>query len=163
MLILDTNGEFVSTLSKEHVFFTRIGTAHDKLLMGTNRGTVHVFHLASLQFISEIPYQLSFLQKFSLNSDQRSAFQSEELSTVKVGPPICRIDTTQSLRFLWIQYSDGSFAMVDRTIMNPRQAILGYSCGHFECISGLQWMKTTSGELTERSLSRDLYKHQDTI
>ena len=56
MLILDQQGEFVSTVSKEGVMFTRIGTAHDKLLLGTNRGTVHVYHMASLQFISEIPY-----------------------------------------------------------------------------------------------------------
>ena len=60
LLILDQNGEFVSTLQKEGVVFTKIGTAHDKLLLGTNRGTVHVYHMASLQFISEIPYQLSF-------------------------------------------------------------------------------------------------------
>lgn len=56
MLILDSQGEFVSTLTKDGVVFTRIGTAHDKLLLGTNRGTVHVYHMASLQFISEIPY-----------------------------------------------------------------------------------------------------------
>jgi len=46
----------VSTVQKEGVFFTKIGTAHDKLLLGTNNGTVNVYHLASLQFISEIPY-----------------------------------------------------------------------------------------------------------
>ena len=68
LLILDSAGEFVSTVATEGVVFTRIGTAHDKLLLGTNRGTVHVYHMASLQFISEIPYQLSFTEKFSLNS-----------------------------------------------------------------------------------------------
>ena len=135
ILILDQHGEFVSTLSKEEVIFTRIGTAHDKLLVGTSRGTVFVYHLASLQPISEIPFQLSFLQKFSLNSEHKNA--QEELSLKKVGPPVTQICTTANLRFLWIQYSDGSFAVIDRTIMNPRQAILGYSCGHFECISGL--------------------------
>ena len=28
--------------------------------------------------------------------------------------------------------------------MNPRQAILGFSCGHFEAISGLQWIQPRS-------------------
>jgi tricorn protease-like protein len=48
VLILDENGEFVSTVVKQGVFFTRVGTAHDKLLLGTNRGTIHVYHMASL-------------------------------------------------------------------------------------------------------------------
>jgi hypothetical protein len=41
------------------------------------------------------------------------------------------------MRFLWVKYSDGSFVMIDRTIMNPREAIIGYSCGHFESITGI--------------------------
>ena len=56
VLILDSQGEFVSTVSREGVFFTVIATANDKLLLGTERGTIHVYHLASLQFVSEIPY-----------------------------------------------------------------------------------------------------------
>jgi hypothetical protein len=28
--------------------------------------------------------------------------------------------------------------------MNPRQAILGYSCGHFESISGMEWISPKS-------------------
>lgn len=137
LLILDQQGEFVSTVAKDGVVFTRIATAHDKLLLGTNRGTVHVYHMASLQFISEIPYQLSFFEKFSLNSWSRSAAELEQLSLEKVGPPVTEIGTTLNLRYLWLRYSDGSFVMIDRTIMNPKQAILGYSCGHFESISGM--------------------------
>ena len=127
----------MSTVSKDGVFFTKIGTAHDKLMLGTNKGTVHVYHLASLQFISEIPFQLSFLQKFSLNNVSKNTIDQEQLSLSKMGPPVSQIKCTANLRFLWIQYSDGSFSVIDRTIMNPRQAILGYSCGHFEQISGL--------------------------
>ena len=77
VLILDQQGEFVRTVSKEGVVFTKIGTAHDKLLLGTNRGTVHVYHMASLQFISEIPYQLSFLEKYSLNSVNKTTAEME--------------------------------------------------------------------------------------
>lgn len=154
LLILDSQGEFVSTIHKEGVFFTQVGTAHDKLLLGTNRGTVHVFHIASLQFVSEIPYQLSFLQKFSLNVDRAALVKDESLSLDKIGPPVTNIQLTQNLRFLWIQYSDGSFALVDRTITNPRQAILGYSCGHFESISGLQWMHQRSLSLGQNDSSQ---------
>lgn len=120
LLILDSAGEFVSTVATEGVVFTRIGTAHDKLLLGTNRGTVHVYHMASLQFISEIPYQLSFTEKFSLNSFNKSVAELEQLSLSKVGPPVTEIGTTLNLRYLWIRYSDGSFVMIDRTIMNPK-------------------------------------------
>ena len=56
VLILDQVGEFVSTVFKEGTFFTTIGIANDKLLLGTERGQIHVYHLASLSFVSEIPY-----------------------------------------------------------------------------------------------------------
>jgi len=144
LLILDQEGEFVSTVARDGVVFTRIGTAHDKLLLGTNRGTVHVYHMASLQFINEIPYQLSFLEKFSLNSFNKTAVEIDQLSLAKVGPPVTEIGTTLNLRYLWLRYSDGSFVMIDRTIMNPKQAILGYSCGHFESISAMQWIAPKS-------------------
>lgn len=45
-------------------FFTTMSTAHDKLLLGTDRGTICVYHLASLQFINEVPYQLGVIQNF---------------------------------------------------------------------------------------------------
>jgi hypothetical protein len=48
VLILDQEGEFVSAIKKEFTFFTVIGTAHDKLLIGTEKGTVCVYHMASL-------------------------------------------------------------------------------------------------------------------
>lgn len=38
VLILDQQGEFVSTVYKQGVFFTTIGVANDKLLLGTERG-----------------------------------------------------------------------------------------------------------------------------
>ena len=56
VLILDSEGEYVSTVSCEGVFFTTVATATDKLLLGTDKGTIHCYHLASLPFISEIPY-----------------------------------------------------------------------------------------------------------
>jgi len=47
----------VSTLSKDMIKFTVLGTAsHDRILAGTDRGTVCVYHMASLQFLNEIPY-----------------------------------------------------------------------------------------------------------
>lgn len=94
----------MSTVSKEGILFTNIGVAHDKLLLGTNRGTVHVYHMASLQFISEIPFQLSFLDRFSLNSSTSRTPEAHELSLQKVGPPVTQIECTANLRFLWIKY-----------------------------------------------------------
>lgn len=48
VLVLDSNGDFVSTISKEGVFYTHIGQCGDKLLLGTDRGTIEAYHLASL-------------------------------------------------------------------------------------------------------------------
>jgi len=41
------------------------------------------------------------------------------------------------MRFLKIKYSDSSFVIVDRTVMSPAQAIMGYQYGHFEEVTGL--------------------------
>ncbi len=55
----------MSTIHRDLVIFTVIGAAsNDKILLGTDRGTVCVYHMASLQFVNEIPYQLSLLQNF---------------------------------------------------------------------------------------------------
>lgn len=70
----------MSTVSKEGIFITNVAAAYDKMMLGTNRGTVLVYHMASLQFISEIPFQLSFLEKFSLNSYSKSLQEVEKLS-----------------------------------------------------------------------------------
>jgi hypothetical protein len=68
VLILDQDGEFVSTINKESQFYSTMGITQDKLLLGTERGTVSVYHLASLQFINDIPYQLAILSNFNLNN-----------------------------------------------------------------------------------------------
>jgi len=39
-----------------------------------------------------------------------------------------------------LKYSDSSFVVIDRSILTPEQAIMGYQYGHFEAITGLQWM-----------------------
>ena len=151
VLILDSQGEFVSTVSREGVFFTVISTANDKLLLGTERGTIHVYHLASLQFVSEIPYQMVLLQNSCLNSGAKSAalvgdrrLSSIEEALLKVGPPVESIETTANMRFLKIKYRDSSFVIIDRTVGVPSEAIMGYQHGHFEAITGLQWMGQNS-------------------
>jgi hypothetical protein len=49
VLILDQEGDFVSTINKDLINFTVIGSAaNDKILLGTDRGTVCVYHMASL-------------------------------------------------------------------------------------------------------------------
>lgn len=61
VLILDGVGDFVSTVLRQGVFFTSVGVANDKLLLGTDKGCIAVYHLASLSFVSEIPYQFNLL------------------------------------------------------------------------------------------------------
>lgn len=57
-------------MSKEGVIFTVIGTASDKLLLGTDKGSIHVYHMASLKFVAEIPYQMVLLANGCLNRAQ---------------------------------------------------------------------------------------------
>ena len=68
VLVLDGAGEFVSTVSKQGVFFTKMSQCGDKLLLGTDRGTIQAFHMASLQFAGEVPYQMALLEDGCLNS-----------------------------------------------------------------------------------------------
>lgn len=142
LLILDQKGDFVSTVSKEGVIFTVIGTASDKLLLGTEKGSIHVYHLASLKFVAEIPYQMTLLSDGCLNRN-REAFggvqvqQAGNAQVHKNGPPVIDIQTTSNLRFLMLKYSDSSFVVIDRSIMTPEQAIMGYQYGHFEAVTGL--------------------------
>lgn len=148
----------MSTISKMTTFYTSICSAHDKLLLGTERGTVHVYHMASLEFIAEVPYQLGHLSNFSLNDVDKllkarpnqyaksyGHFTQvnkdvEDLNAHKLGPQVKNIFTTHNMRFLCIKYEDSSFVVIDRTIQDARQAILGYQFGHFEKVSGLQWV-----------------------
>lgn len=59
----------------------------------------------------------------------------------KFGPPVTSIQSTKDKRFLMVTYQDSSFAVVDRKVVtSPSDAILGYQYGHFETITGLQWM-----------------------
>lgn len=100
VLILDSKGEFVSTVSRQGVFFTCIGTCDDRLLLGTEKGTVHAYHIASLQFINEIPYQIGLLPNMCINDDllritnqvgaNRPLNKMEE-ALLKVGPPVSGI------------------------------------------------------------------------
>ena len=121
VLILDSKGEFVSTVSKSGTFFTEIGTVDDRLLLGTERGTVHAYHIASLKFLSEVPYQLGLLPSNCINDDRagiRTAggtiMSKMDEALLKVGPPVCGIQSTKDKRFLMLRYQDSSFAVIDR-------------------------------------------------
>lgn len=147
LLILDSKGEFVSTVSRQGVFFTCVSTCDDRLLLGTERGTVHAYHIASLQFIGEIPYQLALLQNNCLNDTspewqpvENRPLSKLEKAMLKVGPPVSDIRSTKDKRFLMVVYEDSSFAVVDRKVGSHSDAIMGFQYGHFESITGLQWM-----------------------
>ena len=49
----------------------------------------------------------------------------------KSGPPVHTIQSTLNNRFLLVGYADASFVVIDRTITEPTQAILGNQTGHF--------------------------------
>lgn len=113
VLILDGKGEFVSTVSKQGTFFTHIGTCDDRLLLGTEKGTTHAYHIASLMFINEIPYQIALLPNNCINEDplhasiQAKAYRplnKIEEALLKVGPPVNGIQSTKDKRFVMLSY-----------------------------------------------------------
>ena len=72
-----------------------------------------------------------------------------------MGPPVAFVGTTLNTRYLMIKYSDSSFVMLDRSVGSPSQAIMGHSFGHFQRVSGMQWMTKSSinkrGSLSDQS------------
>ena len=44
------------------------------------------------------------------------------------------------MRYLMITYADLSFIVIDRTSKTPHEAIIGHQLGHFDHVSGLQWV-----------------------
>ena len=107
LLILDQEGEFVSTVTQDTQFFTFICAAHDKLLLGTDRGTLTVYHLASLQFISEVPYQMAGLvETMRINNKSGGEDSGSAMGKFRVGPPVKQVMITSNMRFLMIKYSD---------------------------------------------------------
>ena len=151
VLVLDGAGEFVSTVSKQGVFFTKMSQCGDKLLLGTDRGTIQAFHMASLQFAGEVPYQMALLEDGCLNSKtvQETIRYSQKLgrpmtkveeAQLKIGPPVSGMMSTADERYLMIQYRDASFVVVNRMSKNPVEAIIGHQYGHFEQINGLEWL-----------------------
>ena len=78
-----------------------------------------------------------------------------EAALLKLGPPVESIETTSNLRFLKIKYRDSSFVIVDGTVGSPAEAIMGYQYGHFEAITGLQWIGP--GMQSKSSLVSDQY------
>lgn len=117
VLILDQNGDFVSTVARQGSFFTTLGTAGDKLLLGTDRGTIQVYHVSSLQFVTEIPYQFALLPSKALNHSQHKSAESTvsiESALQKAGPHVTSIELTENQRFMKVAYGDRSFAVIDR-------------------------------------------------
>jgi hypothetical protein len=102
ILILDNKGEFVSTISYDNTFFTHISTASDKLLLGTERGTIQVFHASSLSFVSEIPYQMSLVKLPLLNKikipdltdGDEGPNDRMKKALATAGPPVTTIEST---------------------------------------------------------------------
>ena len=87
---------------------------------------IHVYHMASLNHINEIPYQFALLADRSMNCRPQT-----DHAFAKVGPPVSQIEFTNNHRFIKIQYADSSFVVVDRTQNSPREAICGHQQGHF--------------------------------
>jgi len=71
-----------------------------------------------------------------------------EEALMKVGPPVSGIQSTKDKRFLMLSYVDSSFAVIDRQVVTSlSDAILGYQYGHFEAITGLQWMGGSNNKI----------------
>ena len=68
-----------------------------------------------------------------------------------MGPPVAFVQTTLNLRYLMVKYTDSSFVMIDRSVGTPSQALMGHSFGHFQRVTGLQWVSRSN--VNKRSVS----------
>ena len=97
---------------------------------------MHAYHIASLMFINEIPYQIALLPNNCINEDPLHAtnqarasrpLNKVEEALLKVGPPVSGIQSTKDKRFVMLSYLDSSFAVIDRQVVTSlSDAILGY-------------------------------------
>ena len=82
-----------------------------------------------------------------------------EEALIKVGPPVSGIRTTKDKRFLMVTYEDSSFAVVDRTVVTSMsEAILGYQYGHFESITGLQWIGSNNSKMMGGAVTSEQFQ-----
>ena len=82
-----------------------------------------------------------------------------EEALIKVGPPVSGIQTTKDKRFLMVTYEDSSFAVVDRTVVTSMsEAILGYQYGHFESITGLQWIGSNNSKMMGGAVTSEQFQ-----
>jgi len=56
VLILNANGQFVSTIERPEIEFTSLSCSKENLYLGTFRGTIFNYHLSSLSLIKELSH-----------------------------------------------------------------------------------------------------------
>lgn len=64
VLILNSNGQFVSTIERPETEFTSVSCSKENLYLGTFSGTVFNYHLSSLQLIKQLSHNSLLSQKF---------------------------------------------------------------------------------------------------
>lgn len=76
-----------------------------------------MYHVSSLQFVTEIPYQIALLPSKALNHNHSKISDTTnnlEQALLKIGPHVTSIGLTENQRFMKIAYADKSFVVIDR-------------------------------------------------
>jgi len=56
VLILNSSGQYVSTIERPEIEFTSVSCSRENLYLGTFTGSVYNYHLSSLQLIKELSH-----------------------------------------------------------------------------------------------------------
>jgi len=139
VLILDSEGEYVSSIERTDLEFSSISCSMENLYLGTMNGTVHSYSVSSL--IGSSNKQISYadlLRPFEMKNSEHEDIESKFTNKVK------KIHSCKSGKRVLISFENNNFYVYNIR----REAIDGvYIAQHAEEIKAIEWVSKSGKSL----------------
>jgi len=139
VLILDSEGEYVSSIERTDLEFSSISCSMENLYLGTMNGTVHSYSVSSL--IGSSNKQISYadlLRPFEMKNSEHEDIESKFTNKVK------KIHSCKSGKRVLISFKNNNFYVYNIR----REAIDGvYIAQHAEEIKAIEWVSKSGKSL----------------
>lgn len=139
VLILDSEGEYVSSIERTDLEFSSISCSMENLYLGTMNGTVHSYSVSSL--IGSSNKQISYadlLRPFEMKNNEHEDIESKFTNKVK------KIHSCKSGKRVLISFENNNFYVYNIR----REAIDGvYIAQHAEEIKAIEWVSKSGKSL----------------
>jgi len=139
VLILDSEGEYVSSIERTDLEFSSISCSMENLYLGTMNGTVHSYSVSSL--IGSSNKQISYadlLRPFEMKNNEHEDIESKFTNKVK------KIHSCKSGKRVLISFKNNNFYVYNIR----REAIDGvYIAQHAEEIKAIEWVSKSGKSL----------------